>query len=160
MSTRPKRFALAVAAGLLVLMVGLLASPALAVGWGPGNAYYNGIRRATGYGDLSNDRNAYAANKITYRDTYADGNTVYATVTWAYYEYSQTCGTQGGVCWVYDSVDSTPEIGTAQGTTTVWERDNLHGDADKVRGGSKVCVQLGFPVPDRCSETFYPSFSY
>jgi hypothetical protein len=36
----------------------------------------------------------------------------------------------------------------------------LRSDADRARGVSKVCAQMGWPVPDSCSDSAFATFSY
>jgi hypothetical protein len=154
MSLRGKTVTRSLMLGALVLTIGLMASPALAVAWGPGTGYYNGIPRVTARGDFFNDRNAYAANTITYQDRSNDGNTVHATSGFYFWKPNSV----GTTTWVHARTKSTTPIANTTRTETL--RQGLDDVADRARAASKGCAQMGFPVPDKCSETFYPSFSY
>jgi hypothetical protein len=43
---------------------------------------------------------------------------------------------------------------------TNYVTQQLQGLSSSVRGGTRACVQLGWPVPDKCSAQALPSFSY
>jgi len=125
-----------------------------AVVWGPVTSTYNGSVVVSGTGDFYNYGNVYAKNKMVVVDTKDDGDAVYGCTTFYYWEPDGF----GTYRWIVDSTKSTPEHQNA--TKTYYLSDNLHALATSARGASKVCAQLGFPVPDSCSPSAYPSFSY
>jgi hypothetical protein len=43
---------------------------------------------------------------------------------------------------------------------TRYLRMSLRDNGTAVRGKTEVCVQLGWPVPDRCSRDALPTFNY
>lgn len=47
--------------GLTIGLV-ILTQPAMAIGWGKESTYYNGVRRATGWGDFRNDGSSTLSN--------------------------------------------------------------------------------------------------
>lgn len=143
------RIAPKVAAAALggVILSSVLAGSASAVSWGTLTASYDGKSRAAGYGDFYNSGNVYAKNKVLTKDLAADGNTVYSEM-----EFHYSSG-------AYSTGYHTPEHNHTYYVTN-YLQDNLQGDSSSVRGSTHVCVQLGFPVADRCSPWAQPSFSY
>lgn len=150
-----KAIKLSLLAGGVVLAVGLLGSPASAVKWGPLSSHYNGNKVVSGSGDFYKSTNGTTANdKVTVTDTRRDGNTVYGRTAFQFwYEY------QGqSAAWHTDRSKSTPEYSNTTGTYT--NSVSLYSESDKARGVSQVCAQMGFPVPDSCSNSAYSTFSY
>jgi hypothetical protein len=139
-----------------LIAAGATAAPAGAVdNWGPTNAYYKNNLVATGSGYFSNDRGQYAANRIKVTDRRNDGNTVYGKTQFQFLELCSPNST--AATWCNDRELSTPET---TGTVEVWLRRPLHPQAEKARGVSRACAQLGWPVPDACSPAAYVTFSY
>ncbi|MEU7562363.1 hypothetical protein [Streptomyces eurythermus] len=130
-----------------VILSGVLAGSASAVSWGTLTASYDGKSRASAYGTFYNSGNTYAKNKILTKDLAADGNTIYSEM-----EFHWSSG-------AYDFGYHTPEHNHTYYVTN-YLQDELQGDSNSVRGNTHVCVQLGFPVADRCSAWAQPSFSY
>lgn len=130
-----------------VLLVTVTAGTASAVGWGSITVSYDGKPRATAYGDFRNDRHINAKNKVMSKDLAADGNTVYTTGNW-YFENGAE---------VHQL--NTPEHNHTY-YVTHYLKHPLEATAKSVRGGTRACVQLGWPVPDTCSAQPLPSFDY
>ena len=130
-----------------VILSSVVAGSASAVSWGTLTASYDGKSRAAAYGTFYNSNQVYAKNKILTKDLAADGNTVYAEM-----EFHWSSG-------AYDTGYHTPEHNHTYYVTN-YLQDNLDGASSSVRGSTEVCVQLGFPVADRCSAWAQPSFSY
>ncbi|WP_314244022.1 hypothetical protein [Streptomyces sp. DSM 40907] len=142
--TTPRTAALATGGVLLGTVV---AGSASAVGWGSVTVSYDGKSRATAYGDFRNDRNIRAKNKVMSKDLAADGNTVYTTGNW-YFENGAEVHAL-----------NTPEHNHTYYVTHYLSHP-LEPTAKSVRGGTRACVQLGWPVPDTCSDQALPSFEY
>ncbi|MFE9456334.1 hypothetical protein [Streptomyces californicus] len=133
-----------------VLFTALAAGHTQALDWGPLTASYDGTKRSSGYGSFTIAGSTYAQNKVYTKDLAADGNTVYQTTTWQWYE-------AGGCGPGYSR--STPEH-SRSGYQVNYLRQQLESSSEKVRGSHTVCVQLGFPVADRCSATALTTLSY
>ncbi len=146
---------------VLVLAAGMafVARPAAAVSWGPNATYYDGTRRATGWGSFYNSGNTYARNHISVRDDRRDGNTVYGSTRFFFLVYS--CNVWGEQCtnrWKDAGRLSTPEISN---TTGSWYHSKaLWSSGSRVRVATQACAQMGWPVPDSCAASAIPSFSY
>jgi hypothetical protein len=143
--------------GLTCLVLGL-SFPAMAVGWGPTSSYYKGIRRVTGYGSFYKLNNAVARDRITVRDDRNDGNAVYGRATFSFYEYHcdyvDRCASQ----WVVSARKGTPELSNR---TSTFNLDRyLSGTGSRARVSTFACAQMGWPVPDSCAPSSYPTFNY
>ncbi|MFJ6936684.1 hypothetical protein [Streptomyces sp. NPDC101132] len=130
-----------------VLLFTAVAESASAVAWGSVTVKYDGKPRAVAHGNFFNDRDTHARNKVMSKDLAPDGNTVYTAGHW-YYE---------GAGEVFPL--NTPEHNHTY-YTTHYKTHPLDAKAKSVRGGTRACVQLGWPVPDTCSEEVLPTFSY
>lgn len=80
-----------------------------------------------------------------------DGNNVYGHVTFYYL---------AGGYWYQGATKSTGEFDYWNTPRVVYVSDTLKSWGTAARTGSKVCVQLGWPVPDSCSASTYASVSY
>ncbi|MFF3350739.1 hypothetical protein [Streptomyces sp. NPDC002779] len=142
----PRAVALAVGGTILTAV---LAGSASAVSWGSVTSSYDGKSRSTAYGSFYNSNNVYAKNKVLSKDLAADGNTIYTRGQWYWNEgVTQTGGSM-----------NTPEHNHTYYVTN-YVQQPLKGASSSVRGGTSACVQLGWPVPDKCSVEALPSFSY
>lgn len=128
---------------------------AVAVDWGPLNSYYNGIERVSGFGSFINEGSARATTVYFLTDSRADGNPVYARTRGAIYEE----GVSGDVGWQSVGTYSTNEFYNIylEPLTTSF---GLSSTGSRARGSVDVCAQMGFPVPDSCSEYAFPTFDY
>jgi len=124
-------------------------SAASAVSWGSVTSSYDGKSRSTAHGDFYNSGNVYAKNKILSKDLAADGNTIYTEGHWYFNDAAghEVIGL------------NTPEHNHTYYVTN-YKQTELEAAASSVRGGTRACVQLGWPVPDHCSAQALPSFSY
>ncbi len=143
-------------ATVVAMAIGL-AQPALAASWGPLSSSYNGQVRVTGSGSFGPYLSAYAQSRISVTDKANDGNTVYGTTSFQFYEVP--IGSSSPT-WVSDRSLSTPEHSGSGVTKTTYLKRSLHSRADRARGITKVCAQMGWPVPDSCSASAYNTFSY
>lgn len=143
---------------MLGLAIGLLAvcTPAMAVSWGPNSSSYNGTRRVTGSGNFYNAGNTYARSKMVITDGRNDGNTVYGRTVFSFHGYQ--CKPDCLTKWWTDVSKSTPEFSNT--TRTYWIDRGLRSWGDRARGQVFACAQMGWPVPDSCSPSSYPSFAY
>lgn len=145
--------------GLVLLVLAAVtigaAQTAMAVAWGPLSSYYNNIKRVTGWGDFYNEGFAYATNKITVRDDSNDGNTVYGRSLHQFWKWNNLQGTE---TWHGSTFMATPEFSNT--TRTYYHKKGLDSQASKARVQTKACAQMGWPVPDSCTSTAYPSFNY
>lgn len=143
--------------GLTATLV-VAAQPALAAAWGPQSTYYKGEKRATGQGDFTNDRNAFAVNRMTVvDDAPRDGNTVYGVTTYFFF-YNRCDGDIRTDDDCYDSwhrdprPDKTDEFhGGGPGGKAFKHSEELDSRASKARIETRACVQMGWPVPDGCA---------
>lgn len=150
-----KAIRLSLLAGGVVLAVGLLGSPASAVKWSSLSSTYNGNVVVSGSGDFYKSGSGTTANdKITVTDRLRDGNTVHGTTTFQYWYSSQG----QGPTWHDEHTKSTPAYSNT--TATYINSEKLSTLSDKARGLSMVCAQMGWPVPDSCSDTAFSTFSY
>ncbi|MFD3796198.1 hypothetical protein [Streptomyces californicus] len=133
-----------------VLFTALAAGQTEALDWGPLTSSYDGTKRSSGYGSFTISGGTYAQNKVYTKDLAADGNTVYQTTTWQWYEASG---------WGTGYSRSTPEHSRTSYQVN-YLRQQLDSSSEKVRGSHTVCVQLGFPVADRCSATALTTLTY
>ena len=141
-----------VAAGLLTATFAMGVTTASAVQWGPVSTWYGGDKVASASGRFTNENNTYARNIITLNDEKADGNPVYAKARFLYYGSMDVCFEVGGTCWWEKSNQSTDEYGTANTPVDVTKRSTLEAEGWKARTKTNVCAQMGFPVPDSCSD--------
>lgn len=93
-------------------------------------------------------------NRIRVQDRRNDGNAVYGRTD---FQFFRLCGTATADTWCQETRYSTPETSSV---VEVYLRRPLREDADKARGVSRACAQLGFPVPDACSNGAIVTFSY
>jgi len=145
---------LALAAGALAFGVAL---PASAITWGSLTASYDNQPRATAKGNFFNGSNIKAINNVTLNDVNNDRNNIYARTNFLFYGYHDSCG---GDCWYSKTIQSTGEYDYWNTPLTKALATTLESYATTARGDSYVCVQLGWPVPDKCSAHAYPSFTY
>ena len=147
----------------LVVAAGLSQS-AVAVNWGTLVASYNNQTRATALGNFYNEGYQYATNYYNLNDPSNDGNNVYGHTDFYWYGQDSSCGsdTLGHpyTCWFGGSRISTGEWDYWNTPKVFYLRKNLQGTATMARGKTTVCVQLGWPVPDHCAASTYPTFSY
>ena len=143
-------------AALALGVVGVIfpASNAVAVGWGPLNSYYNGVERVYGKGWFYNVGNVQAETEYILMDPVNDENTVYGYTNGYIYESDYN----GNIGWQSAGYYSTNEIENVK--QKVYTSFGLSGKGTAARGGIAVCAQMGFPVPDSCSEHAFPSFDY
>ena len=150
---------LGLTAGLVIL-----AQPAMAMGWGKESTYYEGIKRATGWGDFRNDGNVRAVNEISVNDDADDGNNVYGVTEFLFYQHGcerDLSNESGWACredFHSKATKSTPEIANREGR--FFHKNDLTPNARRVRAKTFACVQMGWPVPDGCASAAYPSFDY
>ncbi|MFL3871241.1 hypothetical protein LT966_32250 [Streptomyces griseobrunneus] len=118
--------------------------------WGTLTSSYDGKNRSSGYGSFTISGSTYAQNKVYTKDLAADGNTVYQTTSWNWYKESS---------WGAGTSKSTPEHNKTSYQLN-YLKEQLQWTSEKVRGSHKMCVQLGFPVADRCSATAITTLTY
>ena len=101
-----------------------------------------------------NSGNSSAVTQYNLTDSRDDGNTVYGYTTGSIFKNNA----DGASSW--DNLDgySTPEIKNT--TATMYTSFPLSGTGLRARGAVMVCAQMGFPVPDSCSDSAFPSFVY
>ncbi|MFF2653802.1 hypothetical protein [Streptomyces sp. NPDC058045] len=117
------------------------------VGWGDVTASYDGKKRSVAQGEFYNKKKVYAENRVRTKDLAPDGNTVYAEMEFHF---------DGGLTGIGYH---TPEHNHTYYVQN-YLRSELDGASQSVRGSTHACVQMGYPVPDRCSVWAQPSFSY
>ena len=109
---------------------------------------YNGTVRASASGTFYNDANTYAHDAFRLNDPANDSNSVYGR--------NRTSFNAGA----NSSEKTTGEYSYATTPYTKHFKTSLEGSATKAMAADTVCVQLGWPVPDKCSLTSYVSFNY
>lgn len=147
----------------VLVAIGTLAfsQSALAVKWhsksDPLYGYEDGDRFGAIYGDFFNHGSVQAKSSTWMRDLQPGGNDVRGETDFYYKEFDAHCG-EVGTCWNF----------AASKQTNKWRKstwfydyrtDNLHPQADAVRGGINLCEVQSWH-PDPCSAHAYPSFSY
>lgn len=126
--------------------------------WGPNTSTYNGNVVVEGWGRYYNDRASWSRSDMTVTDRRNDGNSVYGKTGFLYHgPNSVACG-GGGSCWYLKNTKSTGEWSNEQRTESLYE--SLVGDASQSRGQLRVCAQMGWPVPDSCSNDSFVTFGY
>lgn len=124
------------------------AAASQAVNWGTISVSYDGTTRATAYGSFTN-KNPLASNAYTLNDVSRDNNNSYGDVAIYFGPKNNVPNPQFKI----------PEYDYFQTPVTVTKTRALTGGVP-AHAASRVCVQLGWPVPDRCSGWADVSFSY
>ena len=121
--------------------------------WGPVTSQYNGhtVVSGEGYTNISASR---VSDTLTITDTLNDGNSVYGSARY----YFWLAGSSGDWAWRQTAGDATPEVENGKITST--ESDGLRADSSRVRVISYACAQMGWPVPDSCSDPAIISDDY
>lgn len=125
--------------------------------WGPLSSTYSGnvVVRGQGYASVSSTS---ARDTIKVKDPLRDGNTVYGHVAFSFYKYRCNAVDQCATQWVAAGTKTTPEIADQEHSyLRTWALDR---DALKVRMATRVCAQMGWPVPDSCSNDAIVTFDY
>lgn len=141
----------------LLAVVPLGACDVAAVPWGPASSSYDGQTRVRADGTWANEDSRVAANRLRYRDVAPDdGNTVYVRTLVRWWKYDSVAE---GVTWVNGTSKSTPEISSSgyRDARVSWSLDS---NASRARAQPEVCAQMGWPVPDSCSDGGVPTFDY
>lgn len=119
-----------------------------AASWGPASASYDGSVRVQAWGYFTNE-NPNAKLTITLSDPSRDGNNAYA---W------------GSIYSGTGLYTRTNEYSTGEydyfGTPVTFEYTESLGGGRPAHSSAKACVQLGWPVPDRCSAWADATFNY
>lgn len=123
--------------------------------WGPLTSSYNGTTRVQGSGLYYPDRGTYAASGMIVRDRANDGNNVYGRTRFAFWQYAGECKCHR---FVTSRHKSTSEFANETRAETLYE--SLTWAGTRSRGQMYVCAQMGFPVPDNCSNSAYVTFDY
>lgn len=136
------------------------AAPAYAVSYGSrtapikasdnsdnGNAWF--------YGNITIDDQTSMRNGYYYKDSGADGNSVYVQTNW----YYRSISAEGQVSYDYSGKDQSARIGTAEGWVHGADYDALIKESDRGRGVAKVCEDQSWS-PDPCSKTATVTLSY
>lgn len=123
--------------------------------WGPLESSYNGSVRVEGSGFYYPDRSTYAASGMIVRDRANDGNTVYGRTRFSFWQYDGSCSCSR---FVTTNVKSTGEWANETRGETLYE--SLSWIGTRSRGQMYVCAQMGWPVPDSCSNSAYVTFDY
>ena len=129
--------------------------------WGPLTSTYNGQVRVSATG-LASKNNSGGQNVINLTDPDKDGNPVYAHTDWFIFGPEPNCQLTGGSCapdFHQVGQSKTPEIQntSAQYTHTY---DDLDRAGSQLRIVSLACAQMGWPVPDSCSNDAILTFNY
>ena len=138
----------------------LFASPALAAtSWGTVSSSYNGITRSTAFGTFYDDRATYATVLAHLNDTANDGDNVYVNADEYFWETDPwTC--KSLPCWLFDRTKTSAEDSWFNTPVNLYLTNSLHPLASAARASIYTCVQLGWPVPGRCSPRAIVTFGY
>jgi hypothetical protein len=122
-------------------------------GWGPLTSTYNGntVVRASGY---TNKSAQGVTDTFELQDPISDGNSVYGSARYLFWK----SGSDGVYRWYTEAQDATPEISNKKATFT--ESAGLRTDSSRIRILSYACAQMGWPVPDSCSDAAIISYDY
>lgn len=145
----------AVRAGAIVAVAamvgGATASSASAVAWGILDSYYNGTKRVQAKGDWIKHAGTYARNDIILADPANDGNNVLVNTSFKWRKDG---------AWAAGGSLATKEYDFFSTPVATWVQKPLDGEASKARAVIKACAQMGWPVPDSCSDAAVVTFSY
>lgn len=147
-----RSFAVAVGSTLTLVAVAGVAEATVytPVEWGPVSSSYDGQTVVEASGTFYNASNVSATNEFWINDPADDGNNVYGHTKFLYYN---------GSFWLH-ATKSTGEYSYANTPVTTYLSDDLQANSWKARGQSFACAQLGWPVPDSCSDSALPTFDY
>jgi len=106
------------------------------------------------YGNITVYNQQSLRNGYYYRDTAADGDSVYVQTNWSYRDVSAD-----GESYRSSGYDQSPRIGSADGTVHSEDYDNLISTSDRGRGATKVCEDQSWS-PDPCSTTVTVTLNY
>jgi hypothetical protein len=93
-------------------------------------------------------------------DPLSDGNNVYGRADTHFYRPG--CISEGS-SWCMENRKNTREYArsASQSTWTIYlSVTSFRPDSSQVRGIHTACAQMGFPVPDSCSNGAYVTLSY
>jgi len=130
---------------ILAIMIGSMV-PALAASasWGPVSSYYGGVKRVTGSGKFYNSVDVVKSQMTITDNAPNDGNTVYGSTWFWRYDFPY---------WVVFTEKSTPEW--SSGTHTWTLSVDYANWGSMAKGEFYVCAQMGWPVPDSCSDAVF-----
>jgi hypothetical protein len=139
----------------------LAAQPVMAGSWGPVSSTYKNIVRVKAEGSFSKSGGSTGAQSyFVLTDPVKDGNNVYGKVQTQFYVIGCTTA---GASWCTENWKNTKEYSRSN-TTTTWKthltQTNFRRDASQVRAIHIACAQMGFPVPDSCSDGAYVTITY
>lgn len=125
--------------------------------WGPVSSSYNGhtVVKGSGYTNISPQS---VSDHITVTDTLSDGNSVHGHVSFQFYKLVHD--SLGDTHWEWVDVHEHSTPGFQGGTRDYNYSSGLQGDSSQARVKSFVCAQMGWPVPDSCSNSAYISYNY
>lgn len=148
---RPRRLALATAA----IVVASLATGCNA--WGPVTSSYHGHTVVKGDG-FANKTAQDVSDSLHVTDTLNDGNSVYGHVDFQFWESSPDGF--GGTDWSWTTAHGHSTPGFSNTDRSYGFSSGLQGDSSRTRVKSFVCAQMGWPVPDSCSNSAYITYDY
>lgn len=124
--------------------------------WGPLSSYYKKQKRVEGHGRVYIHNASEVRTEYVLTDPAKDGNTVYARTE---YYFWRLCGSgDTAPSWCLSQSRSTKEIRNT--TKTFTTAQSLHTQAASVRAVVQVCAQMGWPVPDSCSDEAVITIAY
>lgn len=123
--------------------------------WGPLESYYNKQVRVEGSGLYYPEGAAKAASGMIVADRANDGNSVYGRTVFFFWEHDPYCG-----CMTYKRKSSKSTAEWSNKTKAETLTQALSATSSISRGEMFVCAQMGWPVPDNCSNSAFVSFNY
>ncbi len=136
-----------------LILISCLTAPSFAQSWGPRTSTYRGIVRVEARGNFTNEAGT-AHSLMTVTDRSYDKNSVYGYTS--FFSYGQKV--DGKTDWVHQGILSTPEVEN----TTIRKilRRTMPWNHTKMRGEMAGCAQMGWPVPDSCTEPALLTIDY
>ena len=138
------------------------AMPTMAASWGPVTSTYKGQVRVKASGEFYKAAGSTGVqSKFVLTDPMSDGNNVYGRADTQFYRSG--CNTSGSQQWCPENRKNSKEYArsASQNTWTIYlTTTNFRYDSSQVRGIHTACAQMGFPVPDSCSNGAYVTLNY
>jgi hypothetical protein len=150
-----------IATSALTLLSLGAAMPTMAASWGPVSSTYKSQVRVRASGEFYKAAGSTGVqSKFVLTDPLSDGNNVYGRADTQFYRPG--CISEGS-SWCAQNRKNTKEYArsASQSTWTIYlSVTNFRSDSSQVRGIHTACAQMGFPVPDSCSNGAYVTLTY
>lgn len=125
--------------------------------WGPISSSYHGQTVVKGDG-FANKSPQSVSDSLHVTDPLSDGNSVYGHVDFQFWEAVSNGLGDTTMTWVTAHGHTTPEFSNTDRKYAY--SSGLQGNWSRARVKSFVCAQMGWPVPDSCSNSAYNTYDY